>query len=115
MDQLTAAPITELVELLKGADVQASMDAAELNLPAVWIALDGVAQANLAGQLELRCRLFLIAPDTDPLRALEHLGKLHAKVMAVITPDGPITTQGVVLPSDPTPLPALSVPLNLYT
>lgn len=109
------APITELAELLGSVDVQASMDPAELNLPGVWIALDEVRTANVRGQLQLRCRLFLISPDTDPLRALELLGDLRDKVATVVTPDGPVVTQGVVMPGDPTPLPALAVPVYLYT
>lgn len=114
-DAITPAPFQQLVELLEGAGVQASLDPADLNVPAVWIALDSVAQANLAGRLELRCLLFLIVGDADTTRAMASLGQLHAKVLQVITPDGPVVTQGVVMPGDPTPLPALRVPVNLYT
>ena len=109
------APLTELLELLGSVDVQASMDPAELNLPAAWLALDEVRTANVRGSLELRCRLFLISPDTDPLRAVGLLGDLRDKVTTVLSPDGPVVAQGVVMPGDPTPLPALSVPVYLYT
>lgn len=109
------APLTELLELLGSVDVQASMDPAELNLPAAWLALDEVRTHTVRGQLQLRCRLFLISPDTDPLRAVELLGDLRDKVTTVLSPDGPVVTQGVVMPGDPTPLPALSVPVYLYT
>lgn len=109
------APLTELLELLGTADVEASMDPAELNLPGAWLAVDELRTANLRGQLQLRCRLFLISPDTDPLRAMEHLEALHTKVTTVLSPDGPVVTQGVVMPDNPTPLPALSVPVYLYT
>lgn len=115
MDPLTEAPFTELVAALAAADVSASMDPATLNLPGAWLALDTVAVANLAGRLRLECRLFLISPDTDPQRAIGHLGELHAKVLTVLAPDGPVVTQGVVMPGDPTPLPALSVPVHLFT
>lgn len=109
------APLTELLELLGSVDVEASMDPGELNLPGAWLAVDEVRRANMAGQLELRCRLFLISPDTDPLRAVELLGDLYNKVTSVLSPDGPVVTQGVVMPDNPTPLPALSVPVYLYT
>lgn len=115
MDPLTEAPFTELLDLLAAADVAASMDPATLNLPGAWLALDTVAAATMAGQLRLECRLFLVSPDTDPRRAIGHLGTLHAKVLQVLTPDGPVVTQGVVMPGDPTPLPALSVPVHLFT
>lgn len=108
-------PLTELLDVLGTADVEASMDPAELNLPAAWLALDEVRTANMRGQLELRCRLFLISPDTDPLRAAELLSDLYTKVRTVLSPDGAVLTQGVVMPGDPTPLPALSVPVYLYT
>lgn len=113
--ELTEAPFTQLLELLEAADVQADMDPAKLNLPGAWLALDEVRTANLAGKLQLRCRLFLISPDTDPRRAVGHLGELLTKVTTVLKPDGPVVTQGVVMPGDPTPLPALSVPVYLYT
>lgn len=113
--ELTTAPLTELLELLAAADVQASMDPAELNLPAAWLAVDAIRPVNLAMGLRLECRLFLISPDTDPLRAMEHLGTLYNKVLGVLQPDGPVVSQGVVMPGDPTPLPALSVPVYLHT
>lgn len=110
-----AAPMAELVDMLGAADVQSSVDPATLNLPGAWLALDEVRPANLAGHHQLRCRLFLICPDTDPMRAGELLGELLTKVTTVLSPDGPVVTQGVVMPGDPTPLPALSVPVFLYT
>lgn len=115
MPELTTAPFTELLEALDAAGVQASMDPAELNLPAAWLALDQVRRANVAGGLRLECRLFLISPDTDALRAVEKLGELYDKATTVVTPDGPVVSQGVVMPGDPTPLPALAVPVYLYT
>src|SRR5688500_4353577 len=108
MPELNDAPITELLQLLKDADVQASMDPAELNLPAAWLALDSIRPVNVAMSWRLECRLFLISPDTDPLRALGHLADLYNKVVpGVLSPDGPVVSQGVVMPGDPTPLPAL--------
>ena len=115
MDTLTEAPFTDLLEALAAADVQASMDPADLNLPGAWLALDQFRGVNVAGQLRMECRLFLISPEIDPLRAIGHLGELHAKVLTVLTPDGPVVSQGVVMPGAPTPLPALSVPVYLYT
>lgn len=112
---LNADPVDQLVDLLTAEGIQASMDPAELNLPAVWVALDEVARPTLGPTLELRTALYLVSPDTDARRALGHLGQLHAAVMRVLTPDGPVTTQAVVMPGDPTPLPALRVPVHLYT
>lgn len=115
MAELTTAPLTELLDALAAAEVQASMDPAELNLPAVWLAVDAVRPVNVGLGLRLECRLFLISPDTDPLRAAGHLFDLYNQVAGVVTPDGPVVSQGVVMPGDPTPLPALAVPVYLYT
>jgi hypothetical protein len=112
---LTTAPFTELIDALGTAGVQTSMDPSELNLPGAWLALDQVRRAVVGGGLRLDCRLFLISPDTDPLRAVELLGELYDLAATVLSPDGPVLSQGVVMPGDPTPLPALSVPVFLYT
>lgn len=114
-DDLTMDPIDGLVAVLKSVDIAASMDASELNLPAAWIALDEVRMANVRGTLELRCSVFLISPDVDPYRALAKLVPLYTRLRTVIGPDGPVVPQGVVLPDDPTPMPALRVPVYLYT
>lgn len=114
-EELTMAPIDQLVDTLAGVGIKASMEAAELNLPGVWIAVDELRTVNLANSLELRCQLFLIVGDTDPYRAMARLVPLYTAMLGVITPDGPTVTQGVVLPGDPTPMPALRVPLYLYT
>lgn len=115
---LTFAPVDELVELCAQLDppLGVSMDPAEVNPGrGGWLALDEVRPANVRGELELRCSLYLIAPDLDPKRALVKLAAMVNAVRTVITPDGPVTPQGVVMPGDPTPLPALRVPIYLYT
>jgi len=115
MADLTTAPIEQLLDALKAAGVFASMDPAKVNLPGGWLALDEVRPHSLAGRLQLRCALYLIAPDKDALRAVGVLTGLYNKARTVLTPDGPVVTQGVVMPDSPTPLPALRVPVHLYT
>lgn len=114
MADLTA-PLTELLTLLGTVDVDASMDPAAVNPPAGWLAVDELHPVTLARHTQLRCSLYLVAPDTDPLRAFGLLGPVLDRVLSVLTPDGDVTTQGVVLPGDPTPLPALRVPVYLTT
>lgn len=110
-----STPLTELLAALESADVFASMDPAAVNTPGGWLAVDELRPATVAGGLQLRCSLYLIANDADPLRAVTKLAELHTKTLTVLTPDGPVLTQGVVLPDTPTPLPALRVPVYLYT
>lgn len=114
-DALSLTPLEELVDVLGSVGVQAVLDPAELNPPGAWIALDTVDRFTVGGRLELGCRVFLIAPDTDPRRAFAVLADLFNRTGQVLTPDGQTVSQGVVLPGDPTPLPALAVPVNLYT
>lgn len=112
---LTTAPITQLIEQLEAVELFAAMDASKVNLPGGWLALDEVQVANLKGELRLVCSLYLISGDRDTLRAVAILTELFNKARTVLTPDGPVVTQGVVLPESPTPLPALRVPIHLYT
>lgn len=117
-DDLTLAPVEELVQLCAQLDppLGVSMDPAQVNPGrGAWLALDEVRVTNLAGQLQLRCSLFLIAPDLDPQRALAKLAPMLNTLRTVVQPDGPVTPQGVVMPDSPTPLPALRVPVYLYT
>lgn len=118
MDDLTLAPLETLVALLaEAADpVAVAIDPDEVNVPGGWLALDEVALVNVAGSLELRCSLFLVGPDTGAHRGLGHAVDLFTRATAAgVRPDGPVTVQGLVLPGDPTPLPALRVPIYLYT
>lgn len=117
-DDFTMDPIRELIELCESLDppLSVSMDPQDLNPPAGWIALDEVRAANLAGGITLRTSLYLIAPDVDPERSLTQLVPIFQQLRAAgVKPDGPVTTIGVVLPGDPTPLPALRVPIDLTT
>lgn len=113
MAELTTDALKELIQLLEDADVFTAMDPAEVNTPGGWLALDEIRRRNVAGQLQLRCSLYLIAPDVSPLEAVAILADLFTKTTTVLTPDGPVVTQGVVLPDSPTPLPGLRVPINL--
>lgn len=115
MDDLTPKPLEDLLVILRGVGLRASMEATEVQLPGVWVALDELHVKNLHGTIELRCSLFLIGPDQDPQRALATLAPEYNKLMEAVTPDGPVVTQGVVVGDNPTPLPALRVPVYLYT
>lgn len=110
-----SAPVAELLALLHAADVDATANPGEVETPGVWVAVDEIRPRSLSGAHELVCSAYVIAGDTDAMLALSRLGDELAKVRSVITPDGPVTTTAVVLPSGPTPLPALRVPVHLYT
>lgn len=112
---LTWAPVTALVDALRAAGVRADLDPASLNLPAAWVTVEGLQAANVRHDLALDVAVYLIAPDQDYARALEDLADLfNSTVPEVLTPDGQVVPQGVILPDSSTPLPALRVPVRLY-
>lgn len=114
---LDFAPLVDLVETLNGLDeVRATLDPGELNTPGVWVTLEQVTVANLRHDSRVSAVLYLVAQDQDYQRAYLALQTIYnAIVPAVLTPDGPVTPQGLLLPQDPSnPLPALRVPVNLY-
>lgn len=113
MDELSGAPLHTLLELLAGAGVSATMDPGNVRTPGAWVALEEVRARTVGGQLQLRCAVYLVHSDTDALRAIDALGPMLTKVRTVLHPDGPVTATNVVLPADPTPLPALRVPVHL--
>lgn len=118
MTTLDFTPLVDLAADLEAAEVRASLDPADVNLPGAWITVESIQAGNLAGTLILGCVVYLIAPDQDYRRAMEALAELYNKVVgptAVLTPDGPVVPQGVILPDTSTPLPALRVPVNLST
>lgn len=115
MTTVDTAPLDQLIDVLRGAGLEANMNAAELNLPGAWVTLDTLQAVTVGGGLQLTARVFLIVGETDNARALGGLLELMTKLLTVITPDGQVQAQGVVMPDGSTPLPALSVPVNLYT
>ncbi len=115
---LDFTPLVELTEALEAAGVRSSLDPSDLNLPGAWVTVESIQAANLAGSLTLGTVVYLIAPDQDYRRAMEALADLYNRAVgptAVVTPDGPVVPQGVILPDTSTPLPALRVPVNITT
>lgn len=117
------ADLDLVVTALRGAEpdlVECSLDASELNLPGVWVALDEVRADRLRGTT-LAVRLFLIVPDGSPRSTLDALAALYEPVRARadalgLTPNGPATTTRVTIPGvEGRPMPALSVPYLVHT
>lgn len=113
-DALTFAAVEELGYLLAAADVTSSTSPEDLSLPGVWITVDSFAPRTVKGDLRITAALYLVVPNVDTTRAMEQLRDLYNQVRTVLTPDGPVVAQGVILPSAPTePMPALRLPLFL--
>lgn len=115
-DDLTFGPVEFLCQELANAGVPAAQDPSKLNMPGAWVTVDQIVPSVLAGGWEIQCLIFLIVPDQDYKRASRRLASLfNLLAPAGVQPDGPVRPQGVIMPGDPTPLPALRVPVNLYT
>lgn len=110
---LTTAPMTELVELLRANGLRVEADPSALVPPGVLVSLSGFTVVTLEGVYAPTTLVRLVVPDSDQERAAAELVELANKVLEVVEPDGPITALGLVLPSDPAPLPCLSFPVNL--
>lgn len=102
----------DLVDTLVAAGLRAAVDPADLNLPGVLVTLDGIDYDVLDGYT-LATRLVLVVPDNGHVRSLAALATLLNQVVDVIDPAGRVTAGTTVLPGNPSPLPALSVPVNL--
>lgn len=112
---LTFDSVDELVTALIATGMRAEVDPSDLNLPGAWVAVESIRSATVAGDLRLGVSVYLIAPDRDHRRAMASLADLYNQAIpAAITPDGPVVPTAVVMPDDPTPLPALRVPIDLH-
>lgn len=111
---LSFQPLEELARLLTAAGLPSSVDASDLNLPGGWVTLESFTSRGMGGDIRLTAVVYLIVPDTDPSRAMPQLAAAYNQLRAVMSPDGPVVAQGVILPSAPTePMPALRVPVHL--
>lgn len=111
---LTFQSMLDLCALITSTGLKASVDPTELNLPGAWVALDQLGPARLSGTTQLDVSVYLIAADADPRRAMTALATMYNQLRQVLTPDGKVRPQGVILPENPTPMPALRVPVYLY-
>lgn len=110
---LSFTPVTDLVAALVAAGVSASVNPEDITLPGAWVTVDAIAVLTFGGDVELECAVYLIAGDTDYLRAYTQLEELFTQAATVLYPDGPVIPQGVVMPGSSTPMPALRFQVNL--
>lgn len=109
MDRVDAA-----LAAIKAAGVAVTLDSAKVLVPGAWLTLDTIRRRNVAGEHVYECSLYLITGDSDTKRvATSLLNQLDQLLVGGITPDGAVTASRVLLDSNPTPLPALRVPLNI--
>lgn len=106
---LVAQLVTALPDELRATTVPG-----EVSTPGAWVTLDTLRRVSVAGGWRVRCSVYLVTADADELRAIEQLATmLDTCYAAGVVADGDVEAVRVVLPSDPTPLPALRLPVNL--
>jgi hypothetical protein len=88
-----------LVDALQAADVEASVDPSDLNLPGVFVTLDRVTDMTMAGGGIVRARLMLLVPERDHRRSLEALQDLYAATTDVVTPMSDVEATTAALPA----------------
>lgn len=114
METLDFTGLTQLAELLVAAGMSASVNPEDVNVPGAWVTCENFRHLTVAGDIQLGCVVYLVAAQGDYITALDQLAGLYNQaVPALLVPDGPVTTQALVLPDTPTPYPALRVPVNL--
>ena len=96
------------------------LDVTKVNPPGVWVQFVGFGQVTLNG-LAVHLVLNVLAPDTEPRAALDVLAPLTRTVLAGIAglggPTGEVTATGLIVAGSgsSTPLPAFTIPFDLYT
>jgi hypothetical protein len=106
--------VDELVELIKSSGLRnVSDEAADLNLPGVWVCTTGYT-FKLAKGYVLNAELRLCTDDQNPRRARKALQKLLNQVLTVVSPSGPVVARTWLLPEhQPALVPGLQVPINV--
>lgn len=103
-----------VLDALRAAGVRASLDARDLNPPAVLVTLEGLEHERLDPAYGLtEWALWLTVPDTGTLPTLTAVSTLLDQVAAVFMLEGPTRTDRLPHPDSPDGLPALRTTIRL--
>jgi hypothetical protein len=117
----TADALEALAVDLRAAGLNAYLDPAEVSPPGVVIRADAEqpTSAKLCGGYPVRVTLWAVAPDTNPLAAYRAIDDVRDRTLAALPGTGATPTtddrtyERLVMPGDPTGLPALRIPVRL--
>lgn len=105
------AALEAVVAQLTAAGLNASLDPADVSPPGVVVRADALLPAGgkMCGDYPVRTSLILVVPATSTLAAYRALEELYAQVAAARVPlaNDERLFQRLVMPDDPTGLPAL--------
>ena len=117
----TADALEGLAAQLRASGLNAYIDAADVSPPGVVIRADAEqpGSAKLCGGYPVRVTLWAVVPDTTTLAAYRAIDELRDRVLPALadadatpTPDER-TYERLVMPDDPSGLPALRIPVRL--
>lgn len=99
-----------VVDRLRDANIDASLDPTGVNIPGVWVDFTGVVDYTLAAYM-VACECVLMVPANDRPTALAALQDILDEVVEVLgIPDGDVRKQATTVGDGPTPYPSLVVP-----
>lgn len=100
-----------VVDGLRGVDIEAAVDTADVNPPGAWCRWVGFASDVLSGEGYVVVEVVLVVGAKPLSEAYDALVALAEEVVELFGhPDGPIRQQATVFGNDPVPLPSLVLP-----
>lgn len=108
------ARVDALCTRLTDAGITATIEAQDVPVPGAWVTVRRAKRERMCPTLTLTVDVYLITGDAGGLAALDNLDELLALALTVCRPTGEIALdEAVILPHDPTPLPAAKLTLTL--
>lgn len=108
--------LDDVAARLATVGITATVEAQDVPVPGAWIAVQTITPVTRC-LADVTVGVHLVTLDAGTATALDELGTLLTGALAVLVPDDDVdTTRPVILPHDPTPLPAAvfttTVPLH---
>lgn len=98
-----------VIRALEGAEIPATIDPAEVELPGAWVAANAVDVFTAGGGALVTVDVYLIAPDVMPRDAMDILSDLATRALDVLDAESLSTNDGVQLPDGGRPKPAFKL------
>lgn len=99
-----------VVDRLNDADIPATVEPSEVNVPGAWVDFTGVVDYTLRGYM-VACEVVVMVPANDRRTTLAALQDILDEVVEVLgIPDGDVRKQSTTLGDGPTAYPSLVLP-----
>lgn len=98
-----------VVSALEGAEIPASIDPADVNVPGAWVAAREVDVFTAGGGALVTVDVYLIAPDIMPRDAMDELSALSTRALDALDIEAMSTNDALQLPDGGRPKPAFKI------